>query len=464
MTLLTNLIFEPKGKHDPALAYTIKDTVMSADGSRVYFALKDVPAGIALSNEEYWKLQIDISGSKNAMDVALASFSDYAKAVGTRVKGETAKAIGNPVTFMPDAGSLLQPVTVLEPQQEGSGDPSPENIRPFIGYDALGLTRAGKNLIYPSVIESYSLQKFDYDIETGTFSIVKEHNEGRNQLYFRLNVNAVNLVGQKLTLSYKDFSIDQSGDSTRIYLMDQSAKSIAGIWPAEESRKSTTVVVPDGTTELRIMLRIDQRETYPAGTKMTIHGLQLEIGDVATNFTPYSGVNNYTAQIGQTYGIRYEWLTGKLTEVWRAVALRDLTMRYIGGEHDYFEINMPPDALATADFICEAYKNVDVLYYSSMPSTPTGSMGYYAQDRVWRLKDTHYKSVAELIAENGDMKIVYKLATPIETQLTPAIISAADLEQTNTLYGDGSIEVEYVKPLHVSIEERVAAALAAMAE
>ena len=91
-------------------------------------------------------------------------------------------------------------------------------------------------------------------------------------------------------------------------------------------------------------------------------------------------------------------------------------------------------------------------------------MGYYPQDRVWRLKETRYKSVDELLAGNGDMKIAYKLATPIEIQLAPHIISAADPEQTNTLYGDGSIEVEYVKPLHVSIEERVAAALAAAAE
>jgi hypothetical protein len=39
--------------------------------------------------------------------------------------------------------------------------------------------------------------------------------------------------------------------------------------------------------------------------------------------------------------------------------------------------------------------------------------------------------------------------------------TAAVTEQTNALHGDGSIEVEYVNPPHVSIEERVAAAVAA---
>ena len=68
--LLTNLIFEPKGKHDPTQAYTIKDTVMSTDGSRVYFALQDVPAGVELTDTAYWKLQIDLSATKSDMESA----------------------------------------------------------------------------------------------------------------------------------------------------------------------------------------------------------------------------------------------------------------------------------------------------------------------------------------------------------------------------------------------------------
>lgn len=59
--LLTNLLFEPKGKHDPDLTYNIKDTVMSADGRCVYFALKDVPVGIALDDVEYWIKMLDVS-------------------------------------------------------------------------------------------------------------------------------------------------------------------------------------------------------------------------------------------------------------------------------------------------------------------------------------------------------------------------------------------------------------------
>lgn len=61
MKQIVNLIFEPKGRHDPTQAYKIKDIVMDATGSRAYFALQDVPAGIALEDARYWIMQIDLS-------------------------------------------------------------------------------------------------------------------------------------------------------------------------------------------------------------------------------------------------------------------------------------------------------------------------------------------------------------------------------------------------------------------
>lgn len=61
MKQIVNLIFEPKGRHDPTQAYKIKDIVMDATGSRAYFALQDVPAGIALDDARYWIMQIDLS-------------------------------------------------------------------------------------------------------------------------------------------------------------------------------------------------------------------------------------------------------------------------------------------------------------------------------------------------------------------------------------------------------------------
>lgn len=58
---------------------------------------------------------------------------------------------GNPVTCYPVAGYPLGVVASWEPTQAGTGDPSPENIRPISGRDAVSVERCGENLIkYPA--------------------------------------------------------------------------------------------------------------------------------------------------------------------------------------------------------------------------------------------------------------------------------------------------------------------------
>lgn len=54
---------------------------------------------------------------------------------------------GNPVVCHPVAGSKLCCKVSWEPTQEGSGDPSPDNIRPISGRDAVKVERCGENLI-----------------------------------------------------------------------------------------------------------------------------------------------------------------------------------------------------------------------------------------------------------------------------------------------------------------------------
>lgn len=54
---------------------------------------------------------------------------------------------GNPVVCYPVAGYPLGVKAKWEPVQEGSGDPSPENIRPISGRDAVEVTRCGGNLL-----------------------------------------------------------------------------------------------------------------------------------------------------------------------------------------------------------------------------------------------------------------------------------------------------------------------------
>lgn len=54
---------------------------------------------------------------------------------------------GNPISWEASDTEYLFPVVSLEPKQAGSGDPSPENVRPISGYDSVSVGIAGKNLL-----------------------------------------------------------------------------------------------------------------------------------------------------------------------------------------------------------------------------------------------------------------------------------------------------------------------------
>lgn len=54
---------------------------------------------------------------------------------------------GNPVVFYPVADYPLGVTASWEPVQEGSGDPSPDNIRPISGRDSVKVERCGENLL-----------------------------------------------------------------------------------------------------------------------------------------------------------------------------------------------------------------------------------------------------------------------------------------------------------------------------
>ena len=56
---------------------------------------------------------------------------------------------GNPAQFYPVAGYPLGCKVSWEPTQEGSGDPSPDNVRPIKGRDSVTVERCGENLLDP---------------------------------------------------------------------------------------------------------------------------------------------------------------------------------------------------------------------------------------------------------------------------------------------------------------------------
>jgi len=54
---------------------------------------------------------------------------------------------GSVVQCTPVANSPLDVQVEIAPTQEGTGDPSPENVRPIVGWDSINVAQAGRNLV-----------------------------------------------------------------------------------------------------------------------------------------------------------------------------------------------------------------------------------------------------------------------------------------------------------------------------
>ena len=73
---------------------------------------------------------------------------------------------GNPVVCYPVAGYPLGCKVSWEPTQEGSGEPSPENVRPIKGRDSMTVTRCGANLSRISDISTPSKDLIAVELPT----------------------------------------------------------------------------------------------------------------------------------------------------------------------------------------------------------------------------------------------------------------------------------------------------------
>ena len=78
---------------------------------------------------------------------------------------------GNPVTCHPVEDYPLSAVVSLEPKQAGTGDPSPENVRPISGWDEVTVNVRGKNLWTTDISYPIANGLLNYDEDTETYTL-----------------------------------------------------------------------------------------------------------------------------------------------------------------------------------------------------------------------------------------------------------------------------------------------------
>ena len=200
---------------------------------------------------------------------------------------------GNPVICHPVEDYPLSAVVTLQPKQAGTGDPSPDNVRPISGRDEVTVTRCGKNMLNPenlTPISGYYGLTVTYEGDNIIHIVGKPNNPDNGNLAFNVAETLdYSLSGKGLAVT--PFSL--SGDLTVVN--------------AYGLRTSTEKLIA-------ITAYLDNTVTYDARIQLAVSVENL------TTYEPYQG-NDYTLTLPETiYGGTVDAVTGVGSKTWGFIA------------------------------------------------------------------------------------------------------------------------------------------------
>lgn len=347
---------------------------------------------------------------------------------------------GNPVVL--GEGRVLSLDSIrnsFAPVQAGSGEASPDNIRPISGRTGVELTRCGKNLLKNTATSQ--------TINGVTFTV---NADGAVTANGTATADSTVLISSPTLPAgeYIGSGCPSGGDAGSGYSM------YFGLFNGFETGNGYSFSL-SGETQLdrvRIVIR----------SGVTVSNLvfkpMIRLASITdTAYEPYHG-DTYTADFGQTvYGGTLDWLTGVLT-VDRGILTMD-------GTEDIAVSNDSPNKMfvcrtlrngnitdwtdigSTAQIVCSHFTNstAEIVYGVNNVNMP----GLIAQkNRDFWFTRSNYASLDEFkaylaaqYAAGTPVQVCYRLAEPIVVQLNlPAVYP---LEGTNVLYGGtGALEVD----------------------
>lgn len=385
------------------------------------------------------------------------------------VIGITCNASGS-VVAVSDAVNL--PVSALASTitavQSGTGDPSPDNVRPIIGWDIIGLTRTGKNL----------LGFADFDVVFGAYT------DSCVQGVFTRTVTAQHTTTSCLhadTLANIKSAHLKAGTYVFTLMHLGSGKTFTDPYLEVTLSDGTVVQLKSGVaTTLELdgtITGIKQTmTTYSAGDVITFT-MQLEAGEVATDYEPYSGATR-TAILPETvYGGSIDWTTGLLTVTHRVQTFNG-TEAWAEGNLDsdgkpitYKLDNRSAQATAVTDnnrayhlcshYMPAAYKSASV--QTDMTCATLNSYQMIIKDTTAGTLDGFKAKLAKWAADGTPMTMVFPIKSAYyrTIQLTPQQLDM--LKGENHVWSDsGDTSLTYIVDTKTYIDNSIAALAASV--
>ena len=331
--------------------------------------------------------------------------------------GVVKTATGNPVSIVTNiAQNAISTLLSYSPRQSGSGDPSPQNIRPIEGWTEANLFGCGKNL---------------FDINS-IGDVVTNYDTSVTRIGIEFSVSGTYTI-----------SVQGSGQYMycRVFNADNSIKATYTI-VVQATITNATFTITKGEHFVLYDANPDNYETAKGRFETWLP--QIELGSTATTYEPYTQGSDYTISLGGTYyGFSLDVERGVLMAKHAIIDLGSLDWTLLGsGRHtaNIADAKIIPNE-QTANAICTQYK---VTYASGIGNINYGfAIGLNNRsDIIINDIDLNGTSGADFQTAMDGVMCVYELATPIELPLTPQTVAL--LAGNNTLWTDGDeVSVTY---------------------
>lgn len=296
---------------------------------------------------------------------------------------------GNPVVCYPVAGYPLGVKAKWEPVQEGSGTPSPENIRPIKGRDSVRVTRCGETLWS---LDKITLQTFNTNITT------------------QIDMDAVNLLPRNVKLYFSGQC--SNGTLREIRFYDGTGAEMGTL---RTDGGISTVLKAGNIATVRLYAGLNEN------SERTCTNLQITSGTTApTTYTPYIGQTNTLTLPETVYGGEVDAVTGNGQMMWKTITL-DGNSNFHKEDNMFFWRNSCPDSNYDRSTISSHYASY-IGWWNNIPDHSLQIADYALGIRDDRYSsDTDFKAYLAAQYDAGTpVQVCYKLAEPVPFTATGA--------------------------------------------
>lgn len=304
---------------------------------------------------------------------------------------------GNPVVFYPVADYPLGVTASWEPVQEGSGDPSPDNIRPIKGRDSVTVTRCGETLWS---LDKITLQTYNSNITT------------------KIDMDAVNLLPRNVRLYFSGEC--STGTLREVRFYDGTGAEIGTL---RANGGSSTVLKAGNIATVRLYAGLDENR------ERTCTNLQITLGTTApTAYAPYTGQTSTLTLPRTIYGGTVDAVTGKGQETWQA--------KSFNGTENWalYDDGSSAKFFYTTDYTVDSEPLDTICSHFSKATFSRGTI-IRIYTSVFTDLDAYKDYLAAQYAAGTPVQIAYKLATPEPFTATGAQ-PISSLSGVNTLLTD----------------------------